>query len=101
MKPTPTPAPMAEQLSLMTSGRRSRRCCQPTTPAQRRPPLDLGPGDPWRPDLCPALQHALAAVARPGAGLRQPSHLLTAAAGLASRWRVGAAAPSAAGLAGE
>ena len=88
MKPKPTPPAMAEQLvpDDIWEAMAPLLPAHPPQPNGGRP-LDLGSGGAWRPDLCAALQHALAAVARSGAGLRQPSPLLAAAAGLATGWR--------------
>lgn len=102
MKPTPTPPPMAEQLVPDDIW----DAIAPLLPAH--PPQPNG-GRPWISDraVLGGLIYVLRSSppwrllpARPGAGLRQPGHLLAAAAGLASRRGLGAAAPSAVGLAG-
>jgi len=82
-------------------GRHPAALAAQAAPSQRRPALDRGPGGAGRDHLCPAGRGALAAAPREGVGLWQRRDLLAAAARLAAGRRVGAAAPSAAGLAGR
>jgi hypothetical protein len=65
-------------------------------PPLRRPTPRRRPRLPGRHRLPAAHRRSLAAAAHPPARLRQPGHLLAAAARLATRWRLAAAAPPAA-----
>ena len=67
--------------------------------SQRWSALDRRSSGARRHHLCAAGRRALAAAVRPRAWLRQPSHLLAAATGLAARRRMGEVAPPTAGLA--
>src|SRR5215218_9702382 len=68
-------------------------------PSQGRSALDRGPGRARRHHLCAAGRGALAAAPGQGTGLWQRGDLLAAAAGLASRRRLGGLASPVAGLA--